>query len=99
VKILEVTANNRRRAFDVRTGTAVYPMPYVRVEPRPQRDDRIAGLWVDPELGREAFTFRLESGREGTVHIEQVLDYNRDPRRRSAGSPPLRSGGARSSAC
>jgi hypothetical protein len=34
---------------------------------------------VDDELGREAFTYTLESGREGTVHVEQVLDYHRDP--------------------
>lgn len=34
---------------------------------------------MDEELGREAFTYTLESGREGTVHVDQVLDYNRDP--------------------
>ncbi len=34
---------------------------------------------VDKELGREAFTYVLKSGREGSVHIEQVLDYNEDP--------------------
>jgi predicted XRE-type DNA-binding protein len=34
---------------------------------------------VDAELGREAFTYVLESGREGSVHIEQVLEYNQDP--------------------
>ncbi len=34
---------------------------------------------VDPELGREGFTYTLRSGREGTVHIEQVLENNQDP--------------------
>jgi hypothetical protein len=34
---------------------------------------------VDKELGREGFTYVLESGKEGTVHIEQVLEYNQDP--------------------
>ncbi len=34
---------------------------------------------VDPELGREAFTYVLKSGREGSVHMEQILDYNEDP--------------------
>ena len=36
-------------------------------------------LYVDKELGRESFTYMLESGKEGTVHIEQVLEYNQDP--------------------
>ncbi len=31
------------------------------------------------EVGDEGFTFVLESGDEGTVHIEQVLEYNEDP--------------------
>ena len=34
---------------------------------------------VDRELGCEGFTYVLKSGREGSVHIEQVLDYNDDP--------------------
>lgn len=34
---------------------------------------------VDEELAREAFAFDLRSGRSGTVHVEQVLEYNRDP--------------------
>lgn len=37
-------------------------------------------MYVDEELGHEAFTYELASGEEGTVHIDQVLDYNRDPR-------------------
>jgi hypothetical protein len=35
---------------------------------------------VDAEAGREAFTYNLASGRTGTVHVEQVLEYNQDPR-------------------
>jgi len=31
-------------------------------------------------LGNEAFTYILESGEEGSVHIEQVLEYNEDPK-------------------
>ncbi len=34
---------------------------------------------MDRELGNEAFTYVLESGKEGSVHIEQVLEYNEDP--------------------
>lgn len=34
---------------------------------------------VDRELDSEGFTYRLRSGREGTVHVEDVLEYNQDP--------------------
>jgi len=35
---------------------------------------------VDTELGREAFSYRLRSGRSGSVHIEQVQEAHEDPR-------------------
>lgn len=34
---------------------------------------------MDKEIGSEGFGYVLRSGREGTVHIEQVLEYNKDP--------------------
>jgi hypothetical protein len=34
---------------------------------------------ADRELAREAFVYNLESDAEGTVHIDQVLEYNKDP--------------------
>src|SRR5204862_4318076 len=40
---------------------------------------RIVEVFADPELGREAFTFRLASGAEGSVPIDAVLEYNEDP--------------------
>jgi len=46
---------------------------------QPSADDPIAKVFVDQELGREGFTYILQSGREGTVHIEDVLEYNQDP--------------------
>jgi hypothetical protein len=79
VKIQLVAANNRRRMFDVRVGTKVLPFPYSKAEPAPERDDPVVKVDVDDELGREAFGFELRSGRTGTVHVEQVLEYNQDP--------------------
>ena len=35
---------------------------------------------VDKELGKEAVTYVLESGKEGSIHIEQVLEYHEDPK-------------------
>ena len=34
---------------------------------------------IDEELGREGFVYTLKSGVEGTIHVEQVLEYNEDP--------------------
>ena len=39
----------------------------------------IRTIRVDRELGSEAVTYTLASGHEGSVHIEQVLEYNKDP--------------------
>jgi hypothetical protein len=80
MKIRTVTANNRRNEFSVVTRSgATYTFPYAESDPRPGADDRIDEVFVDKELGSEAFTYVLESGTEGTVHIEQILEYNEDP--------------------
>lgn len=79
MKIDSVRANNRRHAFEVTTAGGVYAIPYSRVEPAPSREDPPTDVFVDAELGREGFTYFLRSGREGSVHIDAVLEYNRDP--------------------
>jgi len=79
MKLQRVTANNRKHLFEVYTRTQMLVFPYAKAEPAPTSDDRIAEVYVDPELGREGFTYRLESGNEGSVHIDAVLEYNEDP--------------------
>ena len=79
MKIIAVTANNRTKAFEVRTRKQTFPLPYVRVKPAPRRENRVREVWVDREIGNEGFTYVLESGAEGTVHVDQVLEYNEDP--------------------
>lgn len=79
MKIRSVTCNNRKKVFEVKTSTKTFAFPYVKADPRPGTDDPIARAFVDHELGREGFAFVLESGREGAIHIEQVLEYNQDP--------------------
>lgn len=79
MKIRSVTPNNRRKAFEVRTSAKTLALPFAKVDPEPSAGDPVARVFVDKDLGREGFTFVLESGREGTVHIEQVLEYNKDP--------------------
>jgi hypothetical protein len=79
VRIRTVKANNRRKAFEVRVNRKRLVFPFARLEVQPSADDPIVKVFVDQELGREGFTYTLQSGREGTVHIEDVLEYNQDP--------------------
>ena len=81
MKIRSVTSNNRKHEFSVTTRSGVeYSFPYSEAEPRPSSDDGIEEVFVDRELGSEAFSFVLASGKEGCVHIDQVLEYNEDPK-------------------
>jgi hypothetical protein len=81
MKMRSVTLNNRRNEFTVVTRSgATYVFPYVEADPRPDSDDRIEEVFVDKELGSEAFTYILESGLEGSVHIDNVLEYHEDPK-------------------
>ena len=79
MKIQSVTHNNRKRSFLVKASRKLFQLPYSKVEPQPSAADPIARVFVDKELGSEGFTYVLESGKEGTVHGEQVLEYNQDP--------------------
>lgn len=79
MKIQSVTYNNRKRAFQVKASKKIFQLPYSKVDPQPGVADPITRVFVDKELGSEGFTYVLESGKEGTVHGEQVLEYNQDP--------------------
>jgi predicted XRE-type DNA-binding protein len=79
VKVRSVRYNNRKRMFELRVGARTLVFPYVKSEPSPSAGDRVRRAFVDPELGGEGFTYELRSGRTGTVHVEQVLEYNQDP--------------------
>jgi hypothetical protein len=79
VKIRSARHNNRKKVFEIRTSTKSLVFPFSKAEPTPTIEDSITEMFVDPEAGREAFTYVLASGRTGTVHIEQVLEYNQDP--------------------
>jgi hypothetical protein len=81
MKIRSVTSNNRRNEFTVVTRSgATYTFPYSEADPCPNSGDRLAEVFVDKELGNEAFTYILASGEEGSIHIEHVLEYNEDPK-------------------
>ena len=79
MKVRAVKANHRRRAFEVKVRRTTYVYPFAKSDPPPHASDRVVDVFIDKEIGSEGFTYVLESGREGTVHIEQVLEYNEDP--------------------
>jgi Helix-turn-helix len=80
VKIRKVEANNRKGEFRIVTYSGdSYVFPYAKAEPRPDSADKVADAHVDRELANEGFTYVLESGDEGSVHLDQVLEYNEDP--------------------
>ena len=80
MKIRKVDANNRKGEFRIVTYSGdAYVFPYVKAEPEPDSADRVADTYVDRELANEGFSYVLESGDEGSVHLDQVLEYNEDP--------------------
>ncbi len=79
MKIRSVQINNRKKAFEVKTYSMTFPFPFSKTDPRPTAADPVISATVDKEIAREGFVYVLESGKEGTVHIEQVLEYNQDP--------------------
>jgi hypothetical protein len=80
MKVHHVVVNNRRAQLELvlRSGK-VCPFPFAKLRPRPSSKDRVEKAYVDDELGKEGVTYVLASGAEGSVHIDQALDYNRDP--------------------
>ncbi len=80
MKIKKILPNNRKKAFEVTTYNQDYLFPYAKLEVLPSRENPIVRVYVDKELDNEAFTYELKSGEEGTVHMDHVLQYNRDPR-------------------
>lgn len=78
MKIRAVGLDNRKKLFEVRTSSKTFLYPYAKARPRPDSGDPVVDVSPDPEIGNEGFSFTLASGRAGTVHIEQVLEYNQD---------------------
>jgi hypothetical protein len=79
MKITKVKANHRGKAFEVKVRGTAFVYPFAKSAPPPKTTDRVVDVFIDKEIGNEGFTYVLESGREGTVHVEQVLEYNEDP--------------------
>jgi hypothetical protein len=71
--------NNKRKAFEVKTSAGVYVFPYIKTKPAPGSADPVVRVYVDKEIASEGFSYELKSRKTGTVHVDQVLEYNREP--------------------
>jgi hypothetical protein len=81
MKIRRVTVNQRKAQFEIAVSSGrVYPFPFSRLDPRPTSRNRICAAAIDKELGNEGVSYVLESGAEGALHVDHVLEYNEDPR-------------------
>src|SRR5438445_12899937 len=78
MKIRSVSANNRRKVFEVRLGSRVLPYPYSRTKPQPSASDPVREIIIDPDVGREAIGYVVRSGARDYVHAKQVCEYNQD---------------------
>ncbi len=79
MKIKNVVANNRKKAFELDINGKHLIFPYANLRLKPDANNRIAEAKADPDLGNEAFTYKLENGDEDSIHVDQVLEYNKDP--------------------
>ena len=79
MKIRSVRSDPRRRAFAVATARGVLEFPWAQLDVVPSAADPVVEVAPDRELDNEGFTYRLASGAEGTVHVDHVLRFVRDP--------------------
>jgi len=79
MKIRSVRFNNKRKIFEINTASRKYVFPYIKCDLVPTLDNPITRVYVDKEIGSEGFGYELASGDSGTIHVEQVMEYNSDP--------------------
>jgi hypothetical protein len=79
MKIRSLKVNKHKKSFELRTYKDRYEYPFSMLDTQPTDEDRIANAYIDAELGDEAISYALGSGAEDSIHIDRVLEYNRDP--------------------
>lgn len=77
--ILRVMAHMKRREFLLETRSGKYTFPFSQLRLCPSPRDPLEEVYVDKEAGNEAFTYRLQSGKEDTILLDNVLWFHRDP--------------------
>ena len=80
MKITRVEYDNRRRAFLVSASNKnLYLFPYSMLALAPSHNNPIERVYVDKDLAEKGFTYVLKAGKEDSVLLDQVLEYNQDP--------------------
>lgn len=81
MKIRSVSINRRKKCIEIESEISKRKLglPFSKLRLKPTAYNRIAEIYVDPELGRQGITYRLDSGKEDSLHIDAFLDYNKDP--------------------
>lgn len=79
MRIKKVAVNNRKKVFEIDTGKQTYEFPYSRLALKPSDSDKISEAFPDSEIGYNGFTYKLASGKEDTIVMDQVLEYLKDP--------------------
>jgi hypothetical protein len=78
MRIERVTASDQKTAFEILVDDEVLLFPYALLTVKPSETHRVTHVFVNPELGNEAFTYILVNGQKDTLHIDEVLEYNKD---------------------
>jgi hypothetical protein len=79
MQISAVELNNHKHAFEITIERGTLAFPYAKAEPTPSAENPVVAARVDQECLRRGFCYTLADGTEGFIHVEQVLEYNRDP--------------------
>ena len=74
-----VYANHRAQVFVVHLGQRKLQYPFALLDPKPRRWDRFDHYYVDETLGSTAVWYVLQSGKQGLLTAEEVLNYYREP--------------------
>jgi len=77
--VASVTCNNRKKCFTLHGAQQSLDYPYCRCAPSPTPENPVSSAFMDPELAFSGFSYVLKDGSEGSILIDQVYDYNRDP--------------------
>ena len=79
MKITGIDFDNLKKQFLITTSETLFTFPYGKSYCVPSRDNPIKKIWIDEDFGGDAFSYMLHDGQDGTVHMDHILEYNRDP--------------------
>ena len=73
MKIKSLRINTKKKAFEVSIGQESFHYPFSQMNEL--KKEVIKGAYIDQALGGQGFTCVFESGREQTIHMDQILEY------------------------